>query len=1509
MARSMLNLDLGLSDDDDNDMTAPRRQSGRVQREESVSDLLSGKDPTLMFGGESTRRAARSSFQFDMSGGGDPLDMLKSQGFHHQASASSTARHEEPDEMDDEELAFQMEFQRAMGGDSAPAPTRGRGRQTPSPAPGASGGDASDESLADIMGDILDDKRPAKRNSPSPMRRQTSPPSFAASGAQGDLTDRGGHPDFDEPGRDFMRGNASEPTQRSAAGSRRASNSPTPREDYSPTVADYEPAGMARGAVRGRRDASMPPSEREGSVASERSLRGSRQQESMLAGDESLAYGRDASSVSAAGRPPRKLLPRPQPQQLDAADPLADILGDDTPSAGPRGASRTTASPAMSSGAEARGLSTPGPATPTPTARGSTDGGMFDVELNVKPKRRLSMAAKAKASPAPSAPRTPTPEDDVPARAVATPNSGRATPPAASSAPVQGRAYPDEGPPGQGSRSATPRLPMDDQAPMQQHSSPSPSLPDNDDELDDSNDLFPDNSAPPPRRPASPAPESAPPMDDQALMRQHSSDDELPDFLLAGRGEGRRLRRGEQAAAVHPKAAPKVAPKVVSPKSAAIAADLGLSAEDMMPSDHSASLTEKQTGAAEDASGSASALLDIPLSVKPRGGRRMPKAKAKGLEDDLLGSASESASVSPSAAYASNPGRTQVGTTVGITGAGFQVSNVVGRTAVAPAVSSVMPLEQAASPRHPALLSNPGQAAIHPALPQGVTGQAAMHSAGLPAAALPRSFQPADGVPPGSPLTQTVQSESGSFPAHYHHDPSTRPFHQAEAAGTRHPAGIAPPVSPLPSARMQSTGGFGAATPASEPVLSLNYGGQLAASFALQPPVTAVPSADLLTKLAYSEAKVRQLELQLEDCEQRWMLRVADGKAQSEAEHERMELQCHQLESQLERCKEVHAADMRHLNEKKQLMLQNFEMEKDHARRDERRRAQLDIEKLRQDHSIELEEIHRRHERALSISQQQADMEADNLRNAHTGEHQLARLVEQVQGSVAEVERMSRRVDSDKTLEWSVRERQLDAREKTAREMEARLSAQSKEVENQRVRVSELLRHMEDSTVDDRDALKMERERLQDEHNRLLALQQSVRDADRNNKEAMKHAWAQQEDEKHSFQQERLRIEGELQQHREETELLERQQRQEAEHLKNLHNQVELARQNAARRIRETEATIAIERRGLMGDIEMFEEKRRTFTNEVMAVEDDKKTLSEEREHFEQEVRNVGQMAAEVQRRSEELKGLHVQAGEARGDILRLRDQLSEERNEHGSELERLKTMQTLVEQQRLQLLQTENQFRMRGIEDIDLMVTTQANFPSQGFALGVDAGIPANPFGVMEDPSAPFAKPAARTAEAAALYASPGLSMPATAGRIGSMGQRLQGTSPDAAGGSSRMELQTLLRRTKEASGDVLYIQEQFRFLQQSHPNGPMRREDRPFPPMPPPSGHLANMRPQPDMISAGMLPAQRWGMHQPGLGGASAVPAPSYSSYTDDDFAGPTLEGMRPLSSHISSAGSGTS
>ncbi|CAE7601596.1 gnl [Symbiodinium natans] len=200
-------------------------------------------------------------------------------------------------------------------------------------------------------------------------------------------------------------------------------------------------------------------------------------------------------------------------------------------------------------------------------------------------------------------------------------------------------------------------------------------------------------------------------------------------------------------------------------------------------------------------------------------------------------------------------------------------------------------------------------------------------------------------------------------------------------------------------------------------------------------------------------AQVKHLELQLEDCEQRWQRRFEDAKRQEDAGHARMELQCRYLEAELDRCKEVHASEMRHFQEQKRLLVQSHTTEVEDARREERRKAQAEIEKVKSDCRLELEEQQRKHERSVSIVKQQSDIEAESLRRAHTGEHHLTKLVEQVQGSVAEVERLSKRVDTDKSLEWSVRERQLEAREKNARELEAQLTRQSKEVEQQRRRL------------------------------------------------------------------------------------------------------------------------------------------------------------------------------------------------------------------------------------------------------------------------------------------------------------------------------------------------------------------------------------------------------------------------------------------------------------------------
>merc|ERR1712129_112289 len=268
------------------------------------------------------------------------------------------------------------------------------------------------------------------------------------------------------------------------------------------------------------------------------------------------------------------------------------------------------------------------------------------------------------------------------------------------------------------------------------------------------------------------------------------------------------------------------------------------------------------------------------------------------------------------------------------------------------------------------------------------------------------------------------------------------------------------------------------------------------------------------------------------------------------------------------------------------------------------------------------------------------------------------------------------------------------------------------------------------------------------------------------------------------------------------------------------------------------------------------------------------------------------------------MRVVHREAGEARSEILRLRDQLSEDRGERETKLEQLMTMQTLVEQQRLQLLHTENQFRMQGIEDIDFMISTQATIPYNTAAAAGNLAV------VVQDPVASLNRSASAPTTGAvapvgsSMWSGRGIAhlghrLPATAGRAGSTGHRLQ-SGAEVLG--ARMELQTLLRRTKEASGDVVHIQEQFRFLQQSQPTGQITRDDRASH-FTAEAGGPAGIAPDDGRQPPGMLllPASRTVP-----GGLHVMPAPSCSTSTEEDyFAELPLEGINPLSSD---SGSGT-
>ncbi|CAE8616965.1 unnamed protein product [Polarella glacialis] len=1539
--RSVMNMDLGLSDDEDR-TPPPRGGRGGVRgakKEESISDLLSGsrKDSASMFGGPPRARST-PSFLMSGGGGGDPLDMLSQMG----SRGGRKPPVEEPP--DDEDLAFQLEMQKQMGMaglDSSQGPSSSsaprqrsaspmpRREASPHPHPSSSHGDGSDESLADIVGDILGDEAPAR----SPRRAQAVPAprgrvaeddlGSAAGYSRSGIPARGGS--VSGPGSNAGTNEWDEddntPASYGGARSREVSGGPGGRSGFGANV-DAEPRVRARSGSRPPLggDVSHGPSEmgadrspqqtsRRGGASEREGSRGPLDRSGGFAAGgetaadshvgESFGYGADSSmaggSFSAteaelgrrggAGR--RKLAPKPSDD-----DPLADMLGlggmgEGGGSASSRPGPGRSVSPGPRGGGHEQGSVLPD----TSMGASSLGGAPFDVELSVKPKRRLGQP-KAQAQPSPE-----------PARAV--------TPPPADRFDEPGHATPtSEGRGAASARASTPPLPPTppaSRAPPQDTSGNS-SL--------DLDDLLQDNTAVPPKMATPPPKAATPPPSAQATAQGgDGSDSELPDFMRS-RGEPR-VRRGaasSRSSASVPPATPPKAPGF----------DLGFSAEDLDPSDRSAS---DPRGLPSMAGASGSGPLEVPLTAGT-GGRRLGSAAGRSTPPAASGSGANSAA-GHSAAPLASP------------------SAVLPHAGASPSVSSVISLAKAAAAAQaPVGMASPAASSPQVGIPgtpgaglRSASGSAARVPAqpvpGLPTGGGQAHYWPGQGLDPGSPLTQTAQSEGGSLRARFQVPletaaaPSDPAQLRAAYAGAAAAAALAADAaagaySPERDRRSAAEGGPG--TPASERGLSL-FGAEQAGApgggyggFSAFPPLAAAPSTDLLSKLAYSEAKVRQLELQLEDSEQRWQQRIGDARLQGDSERERMELQCRRYEAELDRVKEIHAGDLRHLNETKQMLLQSFETEKESARRDERRKASMDVEKVKSDATVDMEELRRKHERSLAIVQQQSDLELESLRRAHSGEHQLTKLVEQVQGSVAEVERMSKRVDTDKSMEWTVRERQLEAREKNVKEMEVRLSTQSKEVEEQRRRVSELLRNMESSQVDDRTSLSCERERLEKEHARLQQLQQCVREADRNNKEALRHAWAQVEDEKRHFQEEQLRTDGELTMRKEEVETQERQVRQEVDRLKALHQQIEVARHNASRRIRETESTVANERRCLMNDLEVFEEKRRIHATEAMKTDGERKLFLEDREAFEAELRNVGLMATEVERRSEEIRALHDQAGEARGEIQMLRGQLQDERSAQGTELERLKSMQTMIEQQRLQLLQTENQCRMKGIEDMDLLVMTQASFPYEGGNMGQGEAMMqlAGPHGglpqALSEPITGGGGDFGRKGVELPYYPSAG----ALAGR------RPTATPCRAGGGSSRVELQTLLRRTREASGEMqIYIQEQYRFLNQETgaPPQPWQQESRrdvSFAAQPWQQESRAERLSLPAAgrgFSAGFgggtyALGEAGAMPSFGLGGEIGFSASSSDSQGrgDYDSGGPTLEAFRPLSSDLDGTSCGS-
>lgn len=1382
-----------------------RRNTAPADTGESIEELLSQRDPMLMLNQGARGRSAKSrSLLLSPSGaGGDMLDSLKAA--VEMRDAGEYYESDQEDDPDDEELRFQMEFQKELGlslGDDS-----GQLSKPPSRKPSPELEDGDDVDIDNLLEDI-DDRKPSKPKAKPSSRRPTPPLESEENDQQSEYVPELRHP---EPSRARSRtpppSNAYEDlaNEPEPVGTRARSRTPPIAEptESSRTPPPSRPASQQENQPPSRRgtppplDVDHPPSGHNTPAASDAGSTAGTPTQQKPAGDP--VVNRRTKMLQLFGS--RASLPDSgdvNMMQGKRSSPSSPKAGSDSPPL-PEDFVERRVNSKESADSERRVNSKESADSVERRVNSQSPAGNQDLDnlLQPKPKRKLA-APKAKSKTGPDEP----------------PNASPAVETRSSSKRQEQKKELSDLLPDGGSHRNSPPLPPSPPASPKAESESRGDLP----MFDDSgglDDLLGDNSAPSKEAPTQ-----------SKAEHKDDSDDGLPDFLNAR----------DQARNVRGEAGP---PPKMDPAKRSSLASLGFSDDEGppespmdSPADRSMEPPHFQTSAtkgpdtsapkesipgpnfapAYSPAGSSTGGINYSPSGTPAGdthlddllaarakpqGRRLSRAKAKAL-----------AAMSPTGT-ASEQGKMQQTLLAGGTPA---MSSASGSTTNPPPGST---------------LFDGSSAAGDSATERMTSGQQVIAPAGTHHRQQTFSF---------SDLGQTQHpglgiTSSGS-PAFTKPPIATQPDVSATTLDPRTQALLAQALE-LPR------------SPGSEPALNLHQAAGAAHAQAVPPfpPMNLAPSSDVLQKLAYSEAKVRQLELQLQEQEQKWQQRLTESKLHFGAEKDRMEHSCRRMEQELDRLKDVHSGDMRHLNENKQMMLQNFELEKDAARRDERRKAETEIERIKKDTTQELEEQRLQHERAIKIVRDHSDLEIESVKKSYVGVAQLDSLMHKVQGSVEEVGKMSKKVESDKMMEHNLRERQLVVREQNVQEMENRLKTQAREVEDQRKKMTELVSRMKESQVDDRTGLALERERLEAEHRRLEELQITLRETDRSNKEQIRHSWNKLEEEKRIFNTERLQFESDMSTRREETEARERRIQHEVDRLKVMHEQVETARANASKRIRESETMIAGERRCLMNDLEVFEEKKRTFAEELEKFEIDRKALNEERKSFDQERHNVGQMAVEVQQRSAEVARVFAEVGDAKEELERLRQQLAGERSMHGQEMERLKTMQTIVEQQRLQLLQTENQIRMQGIEDFNLTVSCRSTFAAavhnNGSApmLQNSADLPmpmlqnATP---MMQPSpalggmtnAASAVPLGGTTPAdmnslvieaakAAVQPLQNFQPPVRAQALSEFGQGSVSMEDDGSR-RARLEMHSRLRQIKDQSTDMhMYLQEQTMFLQ----------------------------------------------------------------------------------------------
>jgi len=465
--------------------------------------------------------------------------------------------------------------------------------------------------------------------------------------------------------------------------------------------------------------------------------------------------------------------------------------------------------------------------------------------------------------------------------------------------------------------------------------------------------------------------------------------------------------------------------------------------------------------------------------------------------------------------------------------------------------------------------------------------------------------------------------------------------------------------------------------------------------------------------LAFMEAKAVKLQDELDQSANEKRKKVIQLEEERALDRSRWELEQKRLEAEITRLHESVLEEQRRGKELKIRQKEMIDLERQEVRRDWDQRMKDETARLRRQASQEQEHIETRHRRHVESLTDQHAREMESVRVASRSSVELVTVMDRVQDTTVQVESLARRLDGAKSNQEDSLKMQLDQRERNVAAMERHCQERLQEVEAQRRKLTHLIDSMKDDRASSEDQVQHARERVDRDHQRVLELLTTTKEKDQQSLALLDEQRAQLEDERRRFEGEKEASMSREKEIKNENEATLRRLKKERESLDALRRVVEQAEMNCGRRIQESETIVTSEKRNMMVDLEVLAERERVLKMELDALATKRHYVQVEAARVEEEGARVRLFAAEVHKRSEEICVFYEETRHAKEESQRLHNEVMDSERQIASEKANLKSLHTLVEGQRLELLK-ETTVRLERRENNPTFLPPQGPTPQQ---------------------------------------------------------------------------------------------------------------------------------------------------------------------------------------------------